>query len=78
VVALRGQAQAGQPAQAPAAEELPAATRDAVHTLAIEMRMEGRTRGEIEEYLAQSFGRDDAARIAGEVFRSPGPGAPPG
>jgi hypothetical protein len=52
-------------------------TADAVHTLAIEMRMEGRTREEVEEYLAQSFGRDDAARVADEVFLSPGPGAPP-
>ena len=52
-------------------------TADAVHTLAIEMRMEGRTRDQVEEYLAQSFGRDDAARVADEVFRSPGPGAQP-
>ena len=39
--------------------------------------MEGRTRDEVEEYLAQSFGRDDAARVADEVFRTPGPAAPP-
>lgn len=42
---------------------------DAVQTLALEMRMEGRTRDEIEDYLSRSFGRDDAARIADEVFR---------
>jgi hypothetical protein len=59
------------------AGDTPPATGDAVHTLAIEMRMEGRTRDEVEEYLAQSFGRDDAARVADEVFFSPGPGAPP-
>jgi hypothetical protein len=59
------------------AGETPPATADAVHTLAIEMRMEGQTREEVEEYLAQSFGRDDAARVADEVFLSPGPGAPP-
>jgi hypothetical protein len=62
--------------QEPAVDTAPA-TGDAVHTLAIEMRMEGRTRDEVEEYLAQSFGRDDAARVADEVFFSPGPGAPP-
>jgi hypothetical protein len=61
-----------------AAGEAAPAAGDAVHTLAIEMRMEGRTRDEVEEYLAQSFGRDDAARIADEVFRRPGPGGPPG
>lgn len=75
VVELRAPAPASDE-EAAAAE--PAATTDAVHTLAIEMRMEGRTRDEIEEYLAQSFGRDDAARIADEVFHSTGPGAPPG
>ncbi len=59
-----------------AGEPAPAAA-DAVHTLAIEMRMQGRTRDEVEEYLARSFGRGDAARVADEVFRSPGLGAPP-
>jgi hypothetical protein len=59
------------------ADETPIQPADAVHTLAIEMRMEGRTRDEVEEYLAQSFGRDDAARVADEVFLTPGPGAPP-
>jgi hypothetical protein len=60
-----------------ATEVTAAATGDAVHTLAIEMRMEGRTRDEVEEYLARSFGRNDAARIADEAFHSQGPGAPP-
>jgi hypothetical protein len=64
-------------AGAAAPADAPAAPADAVHTLAIEMRMEGRTREEVEEYLAQSFGRDDAARVADEVFLTPGPGAPP-
>jgi hypothetical protein len=64
-----------QPAEAESAAgtttraETPAAIGDAVHTLAIEMRMDGRTREEVEDYLARSFGRDDAARIAEEVFR---------
>jgi hypothetical protein len=49
--------------------ETPPAIGDAVHTLAIEMRMGGRTREEVEDYLARSFGRDDAARIADDVFR---------
>jgi hypothetical protein len=75
VVELRASA-AADDARAPAGET-PPVTADAVHTLAIEMRMEGRTREEVEEYLAQSFGRDDAARVADEVFLSPGPGAPP-
>jgi hypothetical protein len=75
VVELRAPA---SPVDDEAAAEVPAVTGDAVHTLAIEMRMQGRTRDEIEEYLAQSFGRDDAARIADDVFQSPGPGAPPG
>ncbi|HEV7461163.1 MAG TPA: hypothetical protein VGN78_11535 [Solirubrobacteraceae bacterium] len=75
VVELR--ASSGAPKQGGAAGAAPA-TADAVHTLAIQMRMEGRTQDEVEEYLAQSFGRDDAARVAGEVFRRPGPGGPPG
>ena len=49
--------------------ETHAAIGDAVHTLSIEMRMGGRTREEVEDYLARSFGRDDAARIADDVFR---------
>jgi hypothetical protein len=77
VVELRTPAAADDAADAEPADEAAPATADAVHTLAIEMRMEGRTRDEVEEYLAQSFGRDDAARVADEVFLTPGPGAPP-
>jgi hypothetical protein len=75
VVELRAPA---SPVEEVAAADVPAVTGDAVHTLAIEMRMQGRTREEIEEYLGQSFGREDAARIAEDAFHSPGPGAPPG
>jgi hypothetical protein len=79
IAELRASAAADDDTDAAAAEEAAraTATADAVHTLAIEMRMEGRTRDEVEEYLAQSFGRDDAARVADEVFLTPGPGAPP-
>jgi hypothetical protein len=77
VVDLHAPAGAEDTADAEPADEAPPGPADAVHTLAIEMRMEGRTRDEVEEYLAQSFGRDDAARVADEVFLTPGPGAPP-
>ncbi len=41
---------------------------DAVRSLAIEMKLEGRSQGEVKEYLGSTFGRADAARIVEDVF----------
>ncbi len=41
---------------------------DAVRSLAIEMKLAGRSRSEVREYLDTTFGRDDAGRIVEDVF----------
>ena len=41
---------------------------DAVRSLAIEMKLEGRSQDEVRDYLGSTFGRDDAARIVEDVF----------
>jgi hypothetical protein len=41
---------------------------DAVRSLAIEMKLEGRSQSEVKEYLGSTFGRADASRIVDEVF----------
>ena len=55
---------------APAERE--ASGDDAVRSLAIEMKLEGRSQAEVEEYLGSTFGRGDAARIVAEVFAGEG------
>lgn len=57
------------PAQADApAGEPDAGGDDAVRSLAIEMKLEGRSQAEVREYLGSTFGRDDAGRIVEDVF----------
>ena len=41
---------------------------DAAHTLAIEMKIEGRSRDEVEETLVETFGLADATAIVDDVF----------
>ncbi|MDQ6749537.1 MAG: hypothetical protein M3Z33_02085 [Actinomycetota bacterium] len=48
--------------------ELPGGGDDAVRSLAIEMKLEGRSQTEVKEYLGSTFGRDDASRIVEDVF----------
>jgi len=48
--------------------ESPGGGDDAVRSLAIEMKLEGRSQTEVEEYLGSTFGRDDASRIVEDVF----------
>lgn len=55
------------PADSPATEP-EAGGDDAVRSLAIEMKLEGRSQAEVREYLGSTFGRDDAARIVADVF----------
>jgi hypothetical protein len=66
-----------EPTPAPAAasggaaetpEEAPPAGSDAVRSLAIEMKMAGRSRSEVEDYLGNTFGLADASQIVAEVF----------
>lgn len=59
-------ADTAQPVATPAPAE--AGGDDAVRSLAIEMRLEGRSQAEVLEYLGRTFGRGDAARIVEEVF----------
>ncbi len=55
------------PTEAPSAEPSTSGD-DAVRSLAIEMKLEGRSQDEVTEYLGNTFGRGDAARIVEDVF----------
>jgi hypothetical protein len=55
------------PSEAPA-PEVTTSGDDAVRSLAIEMKLEGRSQDEVKEYLGSTFGRGDAARIVEDVF----------
>lgn len=56
------------PVQAHADAGEPAGGDDAVRSLAIEMRLSGRSQAEVREYLDSTFGRGDAGRIVEDVF----------
>ncbi|MDX6642201.1 MAG: hypothetical protein QOD76_163 [Solirubrobacteraceae bacterium] len=45
---------------------------DAAHTLAIEMKIEGRSRDDVEMTLQETFGLNDATAIVNDVFSSSG------
>jgi hypothetical protein len=47
-------------------------TQDPARMLAIEMVTQGRSRAEVEDYLVDTFGLDNASSIVEEVFRSQG------
>jgi hypothetical protein len=45
---------------------------DAAHTLAIEMKIEGHSRADVESTLQETFGLNDASAIVDDVFSSSG------
>lgn len=45
---------------------------DAAHTLAIEMKIEGHSRADVESTLQETFGLNDATAIVDDVFSSSG------
>ncbi len=45
---------------------------DAAHTLAIEMKIEGKSRDEVEQTLVETFGLSDVSAIVNDVFTTAG------
>jgi hypothetical protein len=50
----------------------PAGVTGAAHTLAIEMKIEGRSRDEVEQMLVETFGLSNVSAIVDEVFSGSG------
>jgi hypothetical protein len=67
VVPLKGGRRAARAAARP-----PRGVPDAAHTLAIEMKIEGHSRADVEETLQETFGLADASTIVDDVFSRSG------